>query len=135
MNNIQFLRLGTILTRVVIGGEALAFLIGMHFLSERSNPWISFKNDFLIALDLVTALGLILTVTMNRNVLSSSTFYLLALVSILSHGYRGWEYFANVQNKFCINTPLFMINGLKLFGLLIVIALNVAGKLTPTIWK
>ena len=133
MNNLQFLRVGTILTSVLIGGEALALLIGMHLLSERRNPWISFKNDFLLALDLVTALGMILAVTMNRDVFSSNTFYFLALVSILSHGYRGWEYFANIQNKFCINAPLFIINDLKLLGLLIIVALGVIIRLTPTV--
>lgn len=133
MNYMQFFRVGTILANVLIGGEALALLIGMHVLSERDNPWISFKNDLLLALDLVTALGMILAVTMNRDVFSSNTFYFLALVSILSHGYRGWEYFANIQNKFCINAPLFIINDLKLLGLLIIVALGVIIRLTPTV--
>lgn len=132
MTSIQFLRGGTILTSLLIGGEALALLIGMHVLSERPNLWISVKNDFLLILDLVSALGLVLIV-MNRNAILSNAFYVLVIVSILSHGYRGWEYFADIQNKFCINLPLFIINDLKLLGLLIVLVLNLAGKPTSTI--
>ncbi len=124
MTNIQFLKTGTILTGLLIGGEALALLIGMHVLSARPNPWVSLKNDFLLILDLVAALGLIWIVAMNRDTFPSSPFYFLTLISISSHGYRGWEYFAQVQNKFCINVPLFVINDLKLLGLLIVLALN-----------
>jgi hypothetical protein len=132
MTSIQLLRGGTTLISLLIGGEALTLLIGMHFLSERPNLWISIKNDFLLLLDLVTALGLFLIVMMNKDVFASNAFYVFALVSLLSHGYRGWEYLACVQNKFCINVPLFIINDLKLLGLLIVLVLNLVGKPNST---
>lgn len=133
MTGIQLLRGGTILTSLLIGGEALALLIGMHFLSERPNLWISIKNDFLLLLDLVTALGLFLIVMMNKDVTASNAFYVFALVSLLSHAYRGWEYLACVPNKFCINVPLFIINDLKLLGLVIVLVLHLVGQPNSTL--
>ena len=80
-------KLVILLTGLVIAGEALALQVGMHFLSERNNPWISFKNALLV------------------------------------HVYRDWEYLAHSANQFCLNLPLFVVNNVKLAGLLSIILL------------
>jgi hypothetical protein len=104
-----------------MAGEALALLVGMHLLSESTNPWISFKNDLFLGLDIIAGLGLILVAATNRDARTSIVFYGSAFVSIAAHGYREWEYLARTSNMFCVNAPLFAMNNLKIIGLLIIV--------------
>jgi hypothetical protein len=66
MNDLPF-KITTLLTGIVVAGEALALLVGL---------------------------------------------------ALLTHGYRDWEYVARASNPFCANAPLFVVNNLKLAGLL-----------------
>jgi hypothetical protein len=56
----------TLLTGMVVAGEALALLVGMHLLNEGDNPWPSLKNDFFLALDIAAGLGLIYLALVHR---------------------------------------------------------------------
>jgi hypothetical protein len=42
----------------------------------------------------------------------------------LDFQYREWEYLARASNPFCANAPLFVVNNLKLAGLLAVAILG-----------
>ncbi len=117
MPALHILKAISILTGIIIVGEALALLVGMHFLSPRGNPWISFKNDLLIGIDIAAGIGLVYVVVANTD-FSAGLFFILIGVSLLAHGYREWEYFSDVSAKFCINLPLFILNNIKLAGLL-----------------
>ena len=57
MNALQIL---TILISLLIAGEAAALAIGMHILKKSDNPWISLKNDLMLAFDVVVGCVLIL---------------------------------------------------------------------------
>ena len=106
-----------LLTGMVIAVEAIALLVGMHFLSERNNPWISFKNDLLLTLDLFV--GSMLVVFSLRNGNSGEPLFWVALgLVLLTHTYRDWEYLFHAANQFCFNLPLFVVNNIKLAGLL-----------------
>ena len=48
-----WLRPLTLVTGILIAGEALALLVGMHLLSGSGNTWVSAKNDRLIGLDII----------------------------------------------------------------------------------
>jgi hypothetical protein len=62
MNALQTL---TILMGLVITGEAIALLIGVHVINSSNNRWVSVKNDAYLALDILIELGLIFDGIMN----------------------------------------------------------------------
>ena len=45
------LQILSILVCLVITGEAAALAVGMHIVHKSDNPWISLKNDLMLALD------------------------------------------------------------------------------------
>ena len=45
MINLTRIRTLTLLTGLVIAGEALALVVGMRVLSPGDNPWVSLKSD------------------------------------------------------------------------------------------
>jgi hypothetical protein len=125
MNELPF-KITTLLTGLVIAGEALALLVGMHFLSEGPNPWVSFKNDLFLVLDIVAGLGLVYLALAHRGPGWPYGLFTLAGLALLTHGYREWEYLAGAGNPFCANAPLFIVNTVKLVGLVAVFVLGTA---------
>jgi hypothetical protein len=123
MNDLPF-KITALLTGLVVAGEALALLVGMHFLSEGYNPWISLKNDLFLALDIVTGLALVFLALVDRGATWHYALYSLVGLTLLTHGYREWEYLASAGNPFCANAPLFVVNTLKLVGLAAVLVLG-----------
>ena len=117
MNPLPF-KTATLLTGMVVAGEALALLVGMHFLSKGDDPWVSFKNDLFLTLDIATGLGLVYLALAHRGAACPYALYCLVGLALLTHGYREWEYLARASNPFCANGPLFAVNSLKLAGLL-----------------
>jgi hypothetical protein len=117
-------KITTLLTGAVVAGEALALLVGMHLLSESDNAWLSAKNDFFLALDILAGLGLLYLALAHRGPAWPYALYSLAGLALLTHGYREWEYLARAANPFCANLPLFVVNNLKLAGLLAVAILG-----------
>jgi hypothetical protein len=118
----DFLKAATLLTGGLIAGEALALLVGMHFLSPVKPAWATPKNDTLLGLDLLTGAGLIYLGISEPNLAHSNYFYLLSTTTLLSHGYREWEYLGNTQDAFAFNQPLFVVNTMKLTGSLIILS-------------
>lgn len=51
-------------------------------------------------------------------------FHFLVSLALLTHAYREWEYLARAANPFCANRPLFVVNNLKLIGLLVAAVLG-----------
>jgi hypothetical protein len=126
MNNPGFLKAISIVTGLLVAGEALALLIGMHLLSRSHNPWLSWKNDLLLVLDLLVGVGLIGVVVATRNPIGALPLYLMTGLGLFTHLYREWEYLSEVSNAFCVNPPLFVLNNVKIMGLLAVLVLAVA---------
>ena len=123
MNTPDPFRIGVFLTGLVILGEALALLVGMHFLSEQGNPWISLKNDLLLGMDIATGTRLVyLSFAITQIGMSGfGPLYFVAALALLTHGYRAWEYWTKVANGFCTNLPLFAVNNIKLAALTAII--------------
>jgi hypothetical protein len=117
MGDLPF-KIATVLTGLVVAGEALALLAGMRLLSEGGNPWVSVKNDLFLAFDIVTGLGLVYLALAHQGAAWHYAFFLLAGLALLAHGYREWEYLARSSNPFCANAPLFAVSNLKLASLL-----------------
>lgn len=118
MNIPPFFRIITGLTGLLVLGEAAALLFGMHFLSGPGNPWNSLKNDLLLAIDIVSGVLLIWLVSNRSGIRPATGLYILLGVAILSHTFRVWEFLKDNPQKFCINTPLFVVNNVKLTLLL-----------------
>ena len=124
MNDLPF-KMTALLTGMVVAGEALALLVGMHLLSKGDNSWISAKNDLFLALDIVAGLGLVYLALAHRGSAWPYALYSLVGLALLTHGYREWEYLARAGNPFCANAPLFVLNNLKLVGLAAVAILSI----------
>jgi len=111
-----------ILTGLVVAGEALALTLGMRILGRRDSPWICRKNDLLLEIDLFTGLGLIILTAISAHPDAAIPFYVLVILSIITHSYRELEFLTRAESAFCANKPLFVVNNLKLIGLLILAA-------------
>ena len=116
-------RMASLLTALTMAGEALALLVGIHVLSAGDNPWASIKNNLFLALDIVAGLGLLYLVLARRG--APTALYFLVGLALLTHGYHEWEYMARASNALGANLPLFVVNSLKLAGLLAVAILAV----------
>ena len=116
---LNFLKTVTLLTGAIIAGEALALLTGTYFLSN-DKAWAS-KNIVFLILDIATGLGLIYFGFVKGNIHTSALFYLFSGLALLTHGYREWQYFADVEYRFCFNPPLFIVNNVKLAGLVVIL--------------
>jgi hypothetical protein len=114
----------TLVTGLFIAGEALALLVGMHFSSQSDKSWVSVKNNLFLALDILAGLGLVFLALVQRGAAWPYALYALAGLALLTHGYREWEYLAGTDNAFCATTPLFVVNNLKLVGLVAVLILS-----------
>ena len=123
MGDLAF-KLLTLVTGAVVAGEALALLVGMHVLSRGDNAWMSIKNDLFLALDIVAGVGLVVVALAHRGAVWPYAFMFLAGLALLTHAYREWEYLAGASNPFCANAPLFVVNTLKLAGLLAILTLG-----------
>lgn len=121
MNLDLVVQVGAVLVGLAIAGEGIALLVGMHLLSGRNKPWVSLRNDVLLACDLIA--GSALVVVAAAGALPGPAFWLVAAVALLAHAYREWEYVAGRANRFCINRPLLAMNTAKLAGLAAILAL------------
>lgn len=118
MNALQVV---TILVSLVVAGEAAALAIGMHIFKKSQSPWISLKNDLLLAFDVVVGLVLIILATDAENFPQTFWFPLFVSIGLITHLYRIWEYLAGRQSSFCGSRPLFIVNNLKFLGLLLIL--------------
>jgi hypothetical protein len=118
-----------VVTGLVVFGEALALLVGMHILSKRDNPWTSLKNDIFLATDIIAGLVLVVFAFKQENLFSPAILWTITIILLVSHGYRDAEYFLDLENKFCSNVPLMIFNNVKLVGLVGILAFVLGGSL------
>ena len=118
MNALQFV---TFLTSTVVAGEAAALAVGMHLVKKSESPWVSLKNDLLLALDAVVGLALILIAFQGENLNLPILLPIFLLIGLLTHLFRIWEYLAKRAGAFCGNRALFIVNNLKFIGLLLIL--------------
>jgi hypothetical protein len=115
------LRVVTILVGAIVAGEATALAIGMHLIKKSESPWISLKNDLLMALDVVVGLALILIAFDGGALIQPIWFSIFVMIGLVTHIYRIWENLAGRETPFCGNRPLFIFNNLKFIGLLLIL--------------
>jgi hypothetical protein len=104
-----------LLTGLLIFGEATALLIGTGLIVKPRPQWLSQKNFAFLADDLFFGIVLIL---LAFDILTAPWIFWLSIIStFLSHAWRDAEFVAKFPNPFCGNTALFLLNNLKLMGL------------------
>ena len=118
INTLQFV---TFLISIVVAGEAAALAIGMHLVKKSASPWVSLKNDLLLALDVVVGLALILIAFQGEHLSQPILFPIFIIIGLITHLFRIWEYMAKRVSAFCGNRGLFMVNNLKFSGLLLIL--------------
>ena len=120
------MRIIGIITGLIIGGEAIALLIGMYFFSEKPNYWLNMKNLALLITDIISGIFLVFYFLKGVNDLKLVVYFFIGII-LLSHGLRTYEYWVGTNNTFCFNVPLFIVNNIKLLlsvVLLIIFALR-----------
>jgi len=106
-----------LLTGLIITGEALTLLVRMRWCGDKNNPWISRKNDLLAGIDIPAGAALIGLAWREKT--TSRAFRALAAGVLVTHGYRELEYVAHADHKFLATRPLFVVNNVKIAGLLL----------------
>jgi hypothetical protein len=103
------------LTALVMIGEALALFVGMVLTGDVHTPWRTPLNITLLGLDVLT--GVILLLALWKSEPCGWLMWVSGGVAVLSHAFRVWQTIAGAVNPFCFNTPLSIVNALKLAGL------------------
>ena len=110
------LKLSILITGLVMLGEAKVLFAGLRLAKLAKNPWFTVRNRIMLCSDIL--FGFILLAFVFRTV--SILLLIVVCFSFLAHGYREWEYLAQRENRFCANIPQFIVNNLKLIGLLLI---------------
>jgi hypothetical protein len=111
------LKIITAVTGLLMVGEAIALLVGTLQSVGDAGGWLTLKNGLLLQVDIITGIGLILVALLVKDFPRSPIFYTVALIAVLTHVFRDWEYFNGGQNVFLENMVLFVFNNIKLAGL------------------
>lgn len=115
------LQVVTLIVGIIVAGEATALAIGIHIVKKSDSPWVSLKNDLLLALDVVVGLVLILMVFGSEKFPPPVWFPIFVSIGLITHIFRIWEYLSDRTSSFCGNRSLFILNNLKFVGLLLVL--------------
>jgi hypothetical protein len=123
------MKIFTLITGILVAGEALVLFLGMRVFIEKENPWVCVKNDVLMALDAVLG-GAMIYLALVREGPGSGRFVAVIILAMATHLHREWEYLVQRKNPYCRNLALFVTNGVKLAGLFLVVAESVWAILT-----
>ena len=115
------LRVVEIVTSLVIVGEATALGLGAGLLGDAATAWATTSNLILLLSDVALGAVLIYFAVSSNEI--SIAVPLVAAILTLSHLYRAVEFFLDVENPFCSNFGLFLVNDLKVVGAVAVLVL------------
>ena len=105
----------SLLLGLLIVGEAIPLLLVMYGKSSKPAEWKTRFNTNTLLMDI--AFGMIIIF----NAIEDMPFKVIAIGALLiTHLYREIEYFnKGKKNRIIINIPLFIVNSIKLIGLII----------------
>jgi len=106
------------LVGLVVLGEALALLVGLGMMSRWESPWLTQKNVIFLASDIFLGMFLVWGGFQPSSGLGRIMVIAGLVLLVVSHAYRTWAYAAGQLDPFCFNLPLFIVNNVKLTGLL-----------------
>ena len=117
-------RLATGITGAIVAIESLLLYLGTHWLAQEPSPWAVPKNDAFAVVDVAAGAYLVYAAVRGDLGPASALFYGLVAISLVTHGYRIWEYLAGVEAPFFFNGPLFAFGLLRLAGLIVCLLLS-----------
>jgi len=113
LNNQDFpARITTLAAGTLVAGESLLLLAGMNY--PHVSSWSTPRNLLLAGSDIALGSLLVFQSLSSRNFSISPIFYISACILLATHGFREYEYFNNLENPFCTNRALFMMNNIKI---------------------
>jgi hypothetical protein len=115
------LELAALITGLVMLGEAKLLFVGVRLAKLAKNPWFTPRNRILLGLDILFGFVMLAFVFLSESTAVSILFWIVVCFSFLAHGYREWEYFTQRENRFCAGIPQFIVNNIKLIGLLFIL--------------
>ena len=115
------LKLATLITGLLMLGEAKVLFAGLRLAKLAKNPWFTVINRFMLGSDILFGFILLSFVFLAESNIAYIIFWVAVCFSSLTHGYREWEYLAQRENRFCANIPQFIVNNFKLIGLLLIL--------------
>lgn len=110
-----------LITGILLFGEALALYIGVFVVKKGNLPWNTKSNRLFLITDSLFGLIIGLNWFSIEGVLYQILLGVVAILGIISHFKRTFENISKMENAFCGNQALFVVNNLKLvllFGLL-----------------
>ena len=115
------LELAALISGLVMLGEAKVLFLGVRLAKLAKNPWFTPRNRILLGLDILFGFVMLAFVFLGESTVVSILFWVVVCFSFLAHGYREWEYFTQRENRFCTGIPQFVVNNIKLIGLLFIL--------------
>ena len=115
------LELAALITGLVMLGEAKVLFVGVRLAQLAKNPWFTPRNRILLGLDILFGFIMLAFVFLGQSTVVYILFWVVVCFSFLAHGYREWEYLAQRENRFCAGPPQFVVNNIKLIGLLFIL--------------
>ena len=115
------LEFAKLITGLVMLGEAKVLFAGLRLAGLSKKPWFNLKNRILLGSDILFGFVLLALVFLAESNIVSILFWVVVCFSLPAHGYREWEYLARRENRFCAGTPQFIVNNVKLVGLLLIL--------------
>jgi hypothetical protein len=107
INNLSTLAAGSL---IVV--ESGLLLYGMNF--PKTSEWTGLKNNGIAISDIILGGSLIYYSLSNRNYSNDVWYYVIISSLLVSHGYREYEYIKGTPNSFTANTPLFILNNVRI---------------------
>lgn len=101
----------------LVAGEAIALMLGMALSGSEKRSWLLNRNLLWLITDLVAGAGLCWLVWDFHE--HYTLIWILVSILSLSHAWRFMEVLLAWPGAFCFNTALYIVNNLKLVGLLL----------------
>ena len=113
--------IGVLVTGLMMLGEGKLLFFGLRMAQLARMPWFTKRNRMLLFLDIFSGFVMLAFLFLGESTIAFILFSAAAFVTILAVGYREWEYIVQRENRFCANIPQFVVNNIKLFGLLLIL--------------
>ena len=112
--------IGVLITGLMMIGEGKVLFFGLRMAQLAKMPWFTKRNRILLVLDIISGFVMLAFLFLGESTIALILFSTAAWVSALTCAYREWEYIVQRENRFCAGIPQFVVNNIKLFGLLLI---------------
>lgn len=101
--------------------ESVALIIGLFIFNKGKSPWLSKQNITFLFLDMLVGASMILIPITNIEFTDPEIASFVLGFTMTLHLFRSIHYFWPSKKPFCANIWLFLVNNIKLAGILALI--------------